>query len=238
MPGSLRERALRTAGPATYWPMTEPAPGRPARPRPSAVARSCGWRRSRPIRAAATRPASGSARRSPPTPRCSASPPTSATRRRHSSPPTVGPRRAVPCPLLQPARRGPVLRPRDDRQRRRTGRARTRGPARARWRAAAIVADHERRSGRCRHRSRRGWPYPSDAHDLVATWVREPEPALLSAALDAARLARRRARSGASARGRVRRREAPHPRRPRPRRLATLGLPVRAPPGADARSTT
>ena len=68
----------------------------------------------------------------------------------------------------------------------------------------------------------------------VSTWVREPEPGLVAAAHGSARLAGRGARSRTAACDRVRRREAPHPRRPRPLAAGTPRVSVRAAPGPHA----
>ena len=87
----------------------------------------------------------------------------------------LGRGRAVPRPLLQPAGRGPVLRPRDDRQRRRAGRTRTRGAAGDRWRAIADRADHERRPCADRDRSDEDGRIRATL-TTVSTWVREPDP--------------------------------------------------------------
>ena len=90
----------------------------------------------------------------------------------------------VPGPLLQCARRGPVLRTRHDRERR--------GPRRARPRGAAGLPRRPW-SARPRRRTtaRSSSPSRPTSDGLaratltsVATWVREPEPALLAGALE------------------------------------------------------
>ena len=122
--------------------------------------------------------------------------------------PAAARRRPVRRPVLQPARRGAVLRPRDDRHR-----GRPRRPARHRADAAATPAPGEVAvSTTADGAGRTTAPSPASRRAASPLDRRRPGPAARRAALVG-----RRPRPGAAAAGRLRRRLAPGRRGPRPR---------------------